>query len=185
LYLGKTGTFPNGLILTLISMKKFISVCSITTFLLLASIPIGSYLSLKLFVNVPDYEIKNDNFNEKKLISYIKELRIKYPHIVLAQAKLESGNFNSILFKKNNNLFGMKHPKMRTTTSKGSKFGYAYYSSWRESVLDYALYSVGKTKNITSEEDYYKFLGDLYAENQSYIELLKNIVEKNNLKKIF
>lgn len=166
-------------------MKKFISVCSITTILLLLSIPVGSYFSIKIFCKVPDYQIKNDSFNEKKLILYLKELRIKYPHIVLAQAKIESGNYNSVLFKKNNNLFGMRHPGVRTTTSKGSRFGYAYYNSWRESVLDYALFSVYVGKSISSEKEYYDFLGRVYAEDSSYIRVIKSTIEKNKFKSLF
>ena len=166
-------------------MKKFISFCSFTTILLLLAVPVGSYLSIKLFTKVPDYEIKNDSFNQNKLISYLKELKIKFPHIVLAQAKIESGNYNSLVFKKNNNLFGMRHPRVRTTTSKGSRFRYAYYNSWRESVLDYALYSVSQIRNVSSEDEYYKFLSKVYAEDSSYVNTIKSVVEKNKFKSLF
>lgn len=166
-------------------MKKFISICSITTILLFFSIPIGSYITVKIFSDVPDYMFTNDKFKEEKLIGYIKELRIKFPHIVMAQALVESGNYSSMLFKKNNNLFGMRNPGIRSTTSKGSRFGYAYYDSWRESVLDYALFSAYNSKNIKTENEYFQFLGKIYAEDSSYISTLKNVIEKNKLKNLF
>ena len=37
-------------------------------------------------------------FSEEKLIEKIHRLNFKFPHIVLAQAKLESGNFKSAIF---------------------------------------------------------------------------------------
>lgn len=166
-------------------MKKFISICSITSFLVLMSIPVGSYLSFRFIDVLPPYEKPNDEFTEEKLVQYIKELRIKYPHIVLAQARLETGNYRSIIFKQNNNLFGMKHPRVRSTTSKGSRFGHAYYNTWRESVIDYAFYSLSQSKNISSEEEYFGLLGSRYAENGSYVEVLKKMIRERNIKSLF
>ena len=53
-----------------------------------------------------------DIFNEELLIKEISKLNFKYPHIVLAQAILETGTFESKIFKENNNLFGMKEPEL-------------------------------------------------------------------------
>lgn len=150
----------------------------------LSMVPLSSYVSTKIKF-VPDYQILNDDFNEEKLISYLKLIRVKFPHIVLAQARLESGNYTSFTFKNSNNLFGMRHPLVRVTTSLGSELGYAYYGSWRESVIDYALYSTRYIKDISSEEDYYKFLGDAYAEDPQYVYKLKKIVETGRLKDLF
>lgn len=167
-------------------MKKFISVCSLMTFFLFITIPMGSYLTSTFFDYLPSHnKVSDDQFNEKNLIKCIRELRIKYPHIVLAQAKLESGDYRSFIFKNNNNLFGMKHPGVRPTTSMGCKFGYASYSSWRESVIDYLLYSTTQIKNVSSEEEYYNFLGRMYAENTSYVEILKKMVKERKLKDLF
>lgn len=150
----------------------------------LSMVPLSSYVSTKIKF-VPDYQILNDDFNEEKLISYLKSIRIKFPYIVLAQAKLESGNYTSFIFKSNNNLFGMRQPLVRVTISLGYKLGYASYNSWRESVLDYALYSTRYIKDISSEEDYYKFLGDAYAEDPNYVNKLRHIVESEGLKNLF
>lgn len=120
---------------------------------------------------------QKDVFTEQKLKQYLIELNVKYPNIVFAQAKLESGNFRSKIFEENNNLFGMKQPSVRTTTATGEQYNHATYNSWRESVLDYALYSCKYTSNIKSESEYIAYLGSRYAEDSNYINKLKNILK--------
>lgn len=56
--------------------------------------------------------------------------------IITAQAAHETGNFSSYIFKANNNLFGMRHPKIRITHSLGEHKGYAIYSDIQDSILD-------------------------------------------------
>jgi len=60
---------------------------------------------------------------------------------IIAQSKLESGNFSSPLFLRANNLFGMKNAFIR------NQLGYAvlndhfrYYNSPADSVKDYLIY---------------------------------------------
>jgi len=158
-------------------------------FLLLISFTILALLSStsdqKDEIKLTESDTSILEFNEDNLISKIKSLNFKYPHIVLAQAKLESGNFNSKLFKENNNLFGMRNPKVRITTSAGSQNGYAYYSSWIESVYDYAFYSSSYLNKAKNEREYYMYLSTNYAEDTLYVNRLKNIVEKDKLKNIF
>ncbi len=50
---------------------------------------------------------ENYDFSEPKLKEYILDLNIRFPHIVMAQAKVETGHFTSPIFRENNNLFGM------------------------------------------------------------------------------
>ena len=123
------------------------------------------------------YEHQKDVFTEQKLKDYLIELNVKYPNIVFAQAKLESGNFKSKIFEENNNLFGMKQPSIRATTATGEQYNHATYNSWRESVLDYALYSCKYTSSIKSESEYIAYLGSRYAEDTNYIFKLKNILK--------
>ncbi len=120
---------------------------------------------------------QKDVFTEQKLKDYLIELNVKYPNIVFAQAKLESGNFKSKIFEENNNLFGMKQPSIRTTTATGEQYNHATYNSWRESVLDYALYSCKYTSSIKSESEYIAYLGSRYAEDTNYMFKLKNILK--------
>lgn len=125
------------------------------------------------------YIIKVDStFSEEALIKYVYSLNVRFPHIVLAQAQLESGNFNSRIFKENNNLFGMKEAKIRPTTNKGTNRGHAKYDHWRESVIDYALYSAVYLYKFKTEEQYYKYLDGNYAANSKYSKLVRKIAEK-------
>ena len=84
---------------------------------------------------------------------------IKYPHIVYAQALIETGNFKSSLCRKHHNLFGIKRGR-----------SYAHYATWQQSVADYK-------KRISSRYkggDYYAFLRKIgYAEDGKYISKLK------------
>lgn len=59
---------------------------------------------------------------------------------LVAQAAHETSNFTSKIFRENNNLFGMKFPKVRKTTAIGERYGHAIYNSLKESVEDIALY---------------------------------------------
>jgi len=42
-----------------------------------------------------------DEFNKEKLIQMLKELNVKYPHIVLAQSIIETGSWRSNFHLKN------------------------------------------------------------------------------------
>lgn len=69
-----------------------------------------------------------------ELLTLIFKLRLEHPDIVFAQAKLESGNFNSQIFRENNNLFGMKMPWNRPTVAIGVKRGHAADPSYVEKI---------------------------------------------------
>jgi hypothetical protein len=116
-------------------------------------------------------------FKEEELIAYIEELNIKFPHIVIAQAKLESGNYNSKIFKENHNLFGMKEAKVRISTNKGTNRGHAMYESWQQCVIDYALYQATYLSKFKTEEQYYSYLAKHYAENANYVTKVKQIAK--------
>jgi len=125
---------------------------------------------------------ENNSFSEEKLYSFISGLNLKFPHIVLAQSKIESGYYKSVVFKANNNLFGMKCASLRPTTHKGSNLGHAVYENWKSSVMDYALYQAAYLKNIKTEEEYYLYLGNNYAEDVNYVKKVKQIVAQNKIK---
>lgn len=128
---------------------------------------------------------EHNSFTENKLIREIKGLNFRFPHIVLAQSKLETGNFKSGIFKENQNLFGMKEASVRINTAKGTNRGHAYYDSWKESLYDYAFYCSTYLSKIKKEELYFQYLSDSYAEDPNYVKRLKSIIEKENLKGIF
>jgi uncharacterized FlgJ-related protein len=124
-------------------------------------------------------------FSEEKLIEKITELNFRYPHIILAQAKLESGHFKSTIFLENNNMFGMKEAKLRANLAKGTNRGHTYYETWQESVIDYALYYSSYLRSINTEGEYFEYLKQNYAEDPTYVQRLKQIIKKEELKSKF
>jgi hypothetical protein len=129
--------------------------------------------------------VHGEKFSEESLIKLLRDCHIKYPHIVLAQAKLESGDFKSKIFKENNNLFGMKLARQRITTALGEKNNHAYYRDWIDCLYDYGMYQNAIMCNVANESEYFKKLDERYAEDTTYISKLKHIIEKQKLKNIF
>ena len=120
------------------------------------------------------YLLGEEDLNESRAVHLMQELGIEHPHIVFAQMRIESGNFKSNIATTNNNFFGMKHPKQRVTTSKGVNNGYASYENWALSIVDYGLWQRRYSRGLT-EDEYYKMLGDKYAEDKDYVCKVKSI----------
>lgn len=111
------------------------------------------------------------DFSEKALIALMKELKIKYPEVALSQARLETGNFTSAIFKENHNLFGMKMAELRPTSAVGVNRGHALYTNWKESVIDYALFqsfTISRLKNV-SKDAYREHIQKYYSETSDYL----------------
>lgn len=125
-----------------------------------------------------------NDFSQDKLILEIQRLNLKYPHIVLAQSILETGEYKSYIFKSNNNLFGMKQAARRPSTAVGTNRNHAIYETWKESLYDYALFQCKYTSSISTEQQYYDFLKS-YAEDSLYRDKLQNIINKYNLHEKF
>jgi len=128
---------------------------------------------------------ESNKFSEEKLILKIKELNLPYPHITLAQAKLESGEFGSRIFKENHNLFGMKEARVRINLAKGTQYGHAYYNDWEESVLDYSFWYASYARKCKSEEELFRLLDQQYAEANQYVSSLKRIIAHQQLEEKF
>jgi hypothetical protein len=126
-----------------------------------------------------------NGFTQKALESKIKSLNFKFPHIILAQSMQETGNYKSTIFRENHNLFGMKQATIRTNLAKGTNRGHAYYDSWQDSLIDYALYSATYLSDIKTEGEYFEYLRQNYAEDPTYVERLKKLIKKRNLKSKF
>lgn len=100
--------------------------------------------------------------NESNLKAELAKNRIPHANIVLAQAKLETGNFKSDLVHTHQNIFGLK---------KGNR--YRRYSHWTECVKDYKKC----ISNRYNGGNYYAFLNRIgYASHPNYTELLKDMV---------
>ena len=135
-----------------------------------------------IFLNVSD---TTGEFSTDKMVYLMKELNIKYPHIVYAQSLIETGHFDSKIFKENNNLFGMKQARTRVTTAQGTQYNHAYYDNWRESVYDYAFYQCRYLSGLKNEEEYLAYLGRSYAEDPNYVSKIRGLVKRENLKELF
>lgn len=120
---------------------------------------------------------EHNEFSEEKLDAYLKEINIKFPDIVKAQATLETGYFKSEIFLVNHNLFGMKVAKLRPTTALGENRGHAYYDNWKQSVIDYAFYQSSYLRQAKTEEEYLGYLKISYAEDPNYINKLKKLIK--------
>ncbi len=90
----------------------------------------------------------------------------------IKQIYLESGHLKSFLSIKNNNLTGMKHPRVRETTSLGQKNGYAYYKSWIDCVKDIYLWKRENNLLGASENKILNILKRKYAQDPNYIKKL-------------
>jgi len=129
--------------------------------------------------------IEDDSFSEEKLIKMLQQLNVRFPHIVMAQAIIESGHFQSNIFRSNRNLFGMKQARARCTTAKGTELNHAYYDNWRESVYDYAFFQSRYLNDLKTEEQYLEYLDRNYAEAPDYDKMILKMVAEKNLRKKF
>lgn len=135
-----------------------------------------------ILLNVSD---TTSEFSQEKMVSLMKELNMKFPHIVYAQSLIETGHFDSKIFHENNNLFGMKQARTRVTTAQGTQYNHAYYENWRESVYDYAFYQCRYLSGLKNEEEYLAYLGRSYAEDPNYLSKIRNLINKEEIKNMF
>ena len=92
--------------------------------------------------------------------------------IVIAQALLETGHFKSENCVKNNNLFGLYNSRRKQ---------YFKFGHWSDCVKAYKEKIQYKYK---PNENYYSFLKRIgYAEDPEYINKLKGIIKRYNIKK--
>lgn len=123
---------------------------------------------------------EKDQFSSKALYTFLQDINIKFPDIVFAQSILETGAYNSEVFRVNNNLFGMKEAQRRPTMSKGTELNHARYDNWKESVIDYALYQARYLSDIKTREQYFEYLGKNYAEDPKYILKINDVIKNIN-----
>jgi hypothetical protein len=129
---------------------------------------------------VSQEELYNSNvssFFDNKIIFIRELLNIKFPEVVYAQAVIESGNFTSKKFREDNNLFGMRKAKSRCTLAFGTGT-YAKFKTWRESVIDYALYQTAFAKKCRTRAEYVNHLARNYATGSNYSGHLLQVIEE-------
>jgi uncharacterized FlgJ-related protein len=138
----------------------------------------------RVYEGIVNVYLHEPKFSEERLVAKLKELNVKYPHIALAQARVESANYTSTIFKENNNLFGMKQARIRINLAKGTNRSHAYYASWEDSVLDYAFWCATYANKCRNEDDFFNLLSS-YAEADYYESALRKAIENNDLKSKF
>lgn len=101
--------------------------------------------------------------NDVNLLNALECFDVKASHIVLKQAKLESGNYTSRLAVQDKNIFGLYNS--------GTK-KYYIFEHWLEAVLAYKSMIQNKYKG----GDYYEFLEGLpYASDGKYCEKIRGV----------
>jgi flagellum-specific peptidoglycan hydrolase FlgJ len=105
--------------------------------------------------------------------------KIRFSHIVMAQAILESDNFKSKLFRSNKNFMGMKVAAQRYSfASNPHDFGsYAKYETIEDCIRDIKSWQIATAFFITKDEDYFALLQKIYAEDPSYMIKLKKLIK--------
>ena len=176
-------------------MKKFESLRKVSkrkvlyyTLIVSISYGIGNYFSTGSVVPASNkfsqHDTAAEQFSEEALLSFMKKLKIKYPETVLAQARLETGNFTSDIFKENHNLFGMKVAGKRPTSAIGTHRGHAQYRDWKDSVIDYALFQsfiIAKLPKNNIEE-YRNYIQKFYSETSDYLTRIDRTIETDRSK---
>lgn len=104
--------------------------------------------------------------SESSLKEVLDYYDIAFPEKVMAQAKLESGNFKSNICLCYNNLFGLYN---------SSSGDYYRFTTWQESVK---FYKIKIQSRLKKGEDYYEFLERIgYAEDNNYIDKIEDVLE--------
>jgi uncharacterized FlgJ-related protein len=111
-------------------------------------------------------------FTEANLKALLKAYNVWYPEVALKQARVESANYSSQIYKENNNLFGFRvHPgRWQGVEMPFTNRGHLVFTHWTKSVQQYKLWQQANY----NKETYLKFLHRVgYAEDPTYINKLR------------
>ena len=120
-----------------------------------------------------------------ELETLIETIGVEFPRVVIAQGILESGFFQSPIYRENNNWLGMKCASIRKTHCVGTSRGHAIYLSTLACLKDYKLWQENTfrkeiergNKLPTTEEEYIDLLIKYnYAEDKDYKKKIKKII---------
>ena len=131
-----------------------LTICTIMFFVIKSSLNNIKYISEETKAIIIKESDKENAFSPDKLKAYILELNIKFPHIVYAQAVIESGHFKSNIFKTNSNLFGMKEATARTYEKTHYE---AFKKEWENEDVEMCLVDTF----VNEDKDWF----DLYQKN--------------------
>lgn len=118
-------------------------------------------------IEVQDTSFLYKELSDSTLYLALKHYNIKHPKIVLAQAKLESGNYTSAHCIRKNNFLGLYNSKKKE---------YYSFKHWTDCIEGYKNMIEHKHRD---GEDYYAFLIRIgYASDPIYITKVKQIERK-------
>lgn len=131
---------------------------------------------------------KDTTISDEKLYKYLLRTRVNNPEVVLCQAKIESNDYTSPLFRRASNLIGMKIPSQRMTTGGEESGEYQKYpNGWKECITDYIIYSLQMNLDKLTQEEYITFLSTgKYAKDSNYADKIRKklkSIDFNKLKK--
>lgn len=131
------------------------------------------------------YNIEEDTIlTDDVLYRYLLDIRVPHAKIILCQAKIESANYKSPLFKSNNNLFGMKIPTQRANVGSPGRAGYQSYVRWEDSATDMLIFILSHGLDKLSDKEYLKYLQKFYAEDPNYVNKISKKLKEINVEKI-
>ena len=120
--------------------------------------------------------VKHAPFSEERMIRLAKDIGIKYIDVMVAQSKIETAHYTSLVFKANKNLFGMRLARIRETTAIGEQHNHADYVSWQQSVADYKLWQDRVIHKLNTKQKYLAYIDKYYADNKQYVNLIKRMI---------
>jgi flagellum-specific peptidoglycan hydrolase FlgJ len=127
-------------------------------------------------INSSVVKLNYDTFSEERMIRLARQIGIRYVDVMVAQSKIETAHYTSLVFKDNKNLFGMKLARIRETTAIGEQHNHADYVSWQQSVADYKLWQDRVIHKLNTKQKYLAYIDKYYAEDKQYVNLIKRML---------
>lgn len=120
--------------------------------------------------------IQQDSLNISQLL---EKHKIKFSHIVLAQAKLESNNFKSDLFVKYNNFCGLRVAGQRYCFANNNyDYGaFSKYNNIEDCVKDIRSWQIQNALFLTTDDQYFELLEKVYCTDKNYVKQLKQLIK--------
>jgi hypothetical protein len=116
------------------------------------------------------YNIDTLTLNEENFIKVCQFYNVRFPEVILAQAKLESGYFNSNIFRTRNNMLGLYDSRNKC---------FYQFSHWTYCIAGYRDLVQYKYVGGDDIEEYCTWLTELpYAADEQYICKVKSIMNK-------
>ena len=107
--------------------------------------------------------VEDITLNDSSLVRELKNANVAQIAIAIAQAKLETGHYKSLVCKENKNLFGIKYHRCKYVL--GTKNNHAYYKTYRDNIKCYAHVQSMYLRNIDG----------VYATGPGYIQMLRQV----------